>query len=80
MVCQCYFGTLQIKCGILLSREILRSLFYFLPALVYKWNHDKKYNDSLSEDSIEHVYVDRFEQFEDDNYFHEFLARYGRTL
>ena len=45
---------------------------------MYKWNHDSKYNESLPYDSIVHIYADKFEQFEDDDYLQEFLSRHGR--
>jgi hypothetical protein len=49
--------------------------------LVYKWNHDPTYNQELSQDdSIEHVYVEKFEKFEDDQYLQEFLDTHGRMF
>jgi hypothetical protein len=32
---------------------------------VYRWNHDPTYNLDLPEDDIEHVFVEKWEQFED---------------
>jgi hypothetical protein len=34
---------------------------------VFKWNHDKDYNDELPRDGIQHVYIDRFESVNEDN-------------
>jgi hypothetical protein len=33
---------------------------------VYRWNHDPSYNTSLQEDGIEHVYILKWENFEDE--------------
>jgi C-5 cytosine-specific DNA methylase len=46
---------------------------------VYRWNHDNSYNASLPNDNVEHVFIEKFEQFEDENFLKCFLSRHGRT-
>jgi hypothetical protein len=46
--------------------------------VVYKWNHDLKYNDTLPDDSIEHVYIEKFEDIESILDFQDFIHDHGR--
>lgn len=47
---------------------------------VYKWNHDPMYNDSgsISDDNIEHVYIEKFEDFEEN--MEDYLSKHGRKF
>jgi hypothetical protein len=55
-------------------------MFYRAVAEVYKSNHDHSYNESLSADGIKHVYIEKFETFENRDYLNKFLMDHGRTL
>jgi hypothetical protein len=52
------------------------SLFHCCALEVYRWNHDKAYNDELIDSEIQHVYFKRFE-FLSDN-LEEIMNEYGR--
>ena len=45
---------------------------------VYRHNHDHAYNEALPQDGIEHVFVEKFEEL--DNDLERILEEHGRKL